>query len=75
MIVRVDVVVKLVIFVVLFAAELTVEIGLQVLQGLGDGFLLLSIVLQREKERQRESERDYKVALYKLAAVQNPLLW
>lgn len=44
-VVRVDVVVKLLVFGVLFVTQLTVEIGSQVFQSLGNGFLLLHLVL------------------------------
>ena len=47
-IVRVDVVVKLLVLLVLFVAELTVEVGPQVLQSLGNGLLLLHLVLVDE---------------------------
>lgn len=45
-VVGINVIVKLLMFVVLLVAELTVEIGLQVLQRFGDGVLLLRIVLK-----------------------------
>lgn len=44
-VIRVDVVVKLLMLVILFVTQLAVEVGLEVLQGFGQGFLLLSIIL------------------------------
>lgn len=44
-VIRVNVVVKLLVFGVLFVTKLTVEIGSQVFQSLRDGFLLFHLVL------------------------------
>lgn len=44
-VIRVNVVVKLLVFGVLFVTKLTVEIGSQVFQSLCDGFLLFHLVL------------------------------
>lgn len=49
MVIRVDVVVKLLMLIILFVTQLTVEVGLEVLQGFGQGFLLLSIILKQKE--------------------------
>lgn len=51
MVIRIDVVVKFLVFVVLLVTQFTVEVSLHILQSLGCSFLLLSIVLQRQKQR------------------------
>lgn len=52
MVIRIDVVVKFLVFVVLLVTQFTVEVGLHILQGLSCSSLLLSIVLQRQKQRE-----------------------
>lgn len=47
MVVGVNVIVELLMFVVLFITQLTVEISLQVLQSFSQGFLLFRIILKR----------------------------
>lgn len=49
-VIGVDVVVKLLMFRVLFVTELTVEVSPQVLQSFGNGFLFLNIVLKAQAE-------------------------
>lgn len=44
-VVRVDVVVKLLVLLVLFLTQLTVKVGPQVFQGFSDGLLLFHLVL------------------------------
>lgn len=51
-VIRIDVVVKFLVFVVLLVTQFTVEVRLHILQGLGCSFLLLSVVLQRQKQRE-----------------------
>ena len=46
-------VVKLLVLVILLVAQLTVEVGFQVLQGLGQGLLFLGIILQTQKHKTR----------------------
>lgn len=45
-VIGVDVIVKLLVFLILLVTELTVEVGSQVFQRLGNGFLLFCIILQ-----------------------------
>lgn len=59
MVIRIDVVVKFLVFVVLLVTQFTVEVSLHILQSLGCSFLLLSIVLQRQKQRETLCYRSW----------------